>query len=93
MTVADLFIKKDATVSNLANLFDYLEAAFGGVGDVRILCYARVITITIDAEVYISNGEIHEAAKELGWIIKDIVRRDMRWRTHSNRSDTAIGMS
>lgn len=75
MTVADLFIKKDTTVSNLANLFDYLEAAFGGVGDVRILCYARVITITIDAGVYISNGEIHEAAKELGWIIKDIIRR------------------
>lgn len=75
MTIADLFIKKDATVSNLAILFDYLEAAFGGVGEVRILCYARVITITIDAGVYISNGEIHEAAKELGWIIKDIVRR------------------
>ena len=75
MTVADLFIKKDATVSNLANLFDYLEAAFGDCADVKILCYARVITITIDAGVYISNGEIHEAARELGWIIKDIVRR------------------
>lgn len=75
MTVADLFIKKDATVSNLAELYDRMEAAFGGVGEVRILCYARVITITIDAGVYISNGEIHEAAKELGWIIKDIVRR------------------
>ena len=75
MTVADLFIKKDATVSNLAELYDRMEAAFGGVGEVRILCYARVLTITIDAGVYISNGEIHEAAKELGWIIKDIVRR------------------
>ena len=75
MTVADLFIKKDATVSNLAELYDRMEAAFGGVGEVRILCYARVITITIDAGVYISNGEIHEAARELGWIIKDIVRR------------------
>lgn len=75
MTVADLFIKKDATVSNLAELYDRMEAAFGGVGEVRILCYARVITITIDAGVYISNGEIHEVAKELGWIIKDIVRR------------------
>ena len=75
MTVADLFIKKDATVSNLAELYDRMEAAFGSVGDVRILCYARVITITIDAGVYISNGEIHEAARELGWIIKDIVRR------------------
>ena len=75
MTVADLFIKKDATVSNLAELYDRMEAAFGGVGEVRILCYARVLTITIDAGVYISNGEIHEAARELGWIIKDIVRR------------------
>ena len=75
MTVADIFIKKDATVSNLAELYDRMEAAFGGVGEVRILCYARVITITIDAGVYISNGEIHEAARELGWIIKDIVRR------------------
>ena len=75
MTVADLFIKKDATVSNLAELYDRMEAAFGGVGEVKLLCYARVITITIDAGVYISNGEIHEAARELGWIIKDIVRR------------------
>lgn len=75
MTVADLFIKKDATVSNLAELYDRMEAAFGGCADVRILCYARVIAITIDAGVYISNGEIHEAARELGWIIKDIVRR------------------
>lgn len=75
MTVADLFIKKDATVSNLAELYDRMESAFGGVGTVNLLCYARVITITIDAGVYISNGEIHEAARELGWIIKDIVRR------------------
>ena len=75
MTVADLFIKKDATVSNLAELYDRMEAAFGGVGEVKLLCYARVITIAIDAGVYISNGEIHEAARELGWIIKDIVRR------------------
>ncbi len=75
MTVADLFIKKDVTVSNLAELYDRMETAFGGVGEVKLLCYARVITITIDAEVYISNGEIHEEARELGWIIKDIVRR------------------
>lgn len=75
MTVADLFIKKDATVSSLANLFDYLEAAFGGCADVRILCYARIISVTIDAGVFISDREIREAAEELEWIINDIVRR------------------
>ena len=75
MTVADLFIKKDATVSNLAELYDRMEAAFGGCADVRILCYARVITITIDAGVFISDREIREEAGSLEWIIKDIVRR------------------
>lgn len=75
MTVADIFIKKGASVSMLGNLYRYLEEAFGDKSVLHILCCAGVIAITIDAGVYISNGEIHEAAKDVGWIISDIVRR------------------
>ena len=75
--IADLFIRKEVKVSDLAELYDRMEAAFGGFADVRILCYARVITITIESETYITNSEIHETANHsLDWIIKDIVRRE-----------------
>ena len=75
MTVADIFIKKEASVSHLANFVDRMEAAFGGCADVKILCYARIISVTIDAGVFISDREIREEAEELEWIINDIVRR------------------
>ena len=73
--IADLFIRKDVTVASLAELYDRMEAAFGGCGDVKILCYARVLTISIATPMFISDREIHEAADSLDWVIKDIVRR------------------
>ena len=75
MTIADIFIKKDTSVSKLGAFYDRMEAAFGGCADVRILCYARIISVTIDAGVFISDREIREEAEELEWIISDIVRR------------------
>ena len=75
MTVADIFIKKDATVKQLIELHDRMEALYGPVANVNILTYGSVLTITIDAGVFVSNIEIHEAADDLDWIISDIVRR------------------
>lgn len=73
--IADLFIKKDATVKQLIELYDRMESLYGPVANVNILTYGSVLTITIDAGVFVSNIEIHEAADELDCIIKDIVRR------------------
>lgn len=73
--IADIFIRKDVKVATLAELYDRMEAAFGGCADVRILCYARIITITIETKTHITNSEIREAADSLDWVIKDIVRR------------------
>ena len=72
---ADLFIKKGASVEHLICLYDRMSTVFENRASVKILCYASVLTITIEAEVSISDREIHEAAGELGWIIKDIVWR------------------
>lgn len=73
--IADLFIKKGATVRQLIGLYDRMEAAFGGSCPSKILCYGSVLTITIESEFYIPNHEILEAADELDNVISDIVRR------------------
>ena len=73
--IADLFIKKEASVKQLVELYDRMEALFGGSCPSRILCYGSVLTITIESDYFISNNEIHEGADDLDWIIKDIVRR------------------
>lgn len=70
---ADLFIKKDASVEHLICLYDRMNTVFENRASVRILCYGSVLTITIEAEVSISDREIREAAGELGWIIRYIV--------------------
>lgn len=73
--IADIFIKKDATVRELIALYDRMEALFGGSCPSKLLCYGSVLTITIESEFYIPNHEILEAADEFDHIIKDIVRR------------------
>lgn len=72
---ADIFIKKGATVRQLIELYDRMEAAFGGSCPSKLLCYGSVLTITIESEFYIANHEILEAADDLDTIIADIVRR------------------
>lgn len=73
--IADIFIKKDASVKELIKLYDRMEAAFGGSCPSKLLCYGSVLTITIESEFYIPNHEILEAADDLDRIINDIVRR------------------
>ena len=73
--IADIFIKNDTTVFKLAAFYDRMEAAFGGCADIKILCYARIISVTIDSEVFISDRQIREEAVSLDYIITDIVRR------------------
>ena len=73
--IADIFIRKGATVRQLIELYDRIEAAFGGSCPSKILCYGSVLTITIESEFYIPNHEILETADELDNVIADIVRR------------------
>lgn len=73
--IADLFIRKDVSVRILIDLFDSMEAAFGGNRPARLLCYGHALTITIESPFYISNQEIYDAAEKLDYVITDIVRR------------------
>ena len=74
--IADLFIKKEASVDQLIQIYDALHEGFR-LEELSILCYGSVLTITMISNYYISDTEIRDLLSEeaAGWIVRSIERR------------------
>jgi hypothetical protein len=74
--IADLFIKKEASVDQLIQIYDALHEGFR-LEDISILCCGSVLTITMISNYYISDAEIRDllSGEAAGWIVRSIERR------------------